>query len=379
LSELYIGLMSGTSLNGVDAALLDLEHYPPKLIATHKDKIPEPLRKNILTLCHSKSFKVNLFGKTDVELGELFAEITLALLSKTKLNASDILAIGSHGQTIGHFPDSTPPFTLQIGDPNVIAAKTRITTVADFRRRDMALGGQAAPLAPAFHHYLFQQRSKDLCVLNIGGIANITFLPNNRNKPITGFDTGPGNVLMDMWCKKNKNKSYDQEGKWALTGKPNQDLLEILLNDSYFHKSAPKSTGREYFNLKWLQSKQTSLNLSVAAEDIQATLLELTARSISSAIKKALKQPTLAYALQTIWVCGGGAYNTALMKRLNELCSCDVYSIKEQGIDPDWIEAAAFAWLAQQTLLCKPGNIPSVTGAKSPSILGAIYKGSMNI
>lgn len=360
-NERYIGLMSGTSLDAVDAVLMDFTNDIPTLVTTHQHKISATLRNDIIDLCYPGENAIQRLGETDVKLGHLFADSVNELLKSKNIKAGDVCAVGSHGQTIRHMPYLKHRFTLQIGDPNIIAAATGITTVADFRRRDMALGGHAAPLAPAFHDYLFQNRKETVGVLNIGGIANITLLPPNKKQSIIGFDTGPGNTLMDAWCLQNNNTAYDKNGEWALSGTCNDALLQDLLSDAYFKKTFPKSTGREHFNLDWLAKHSID---QIKSEDVQATLLELTARSIIDALDDSITK---------LYVCGGGIHNVALIQRLNVLSNCAVTSIEECGIHPDWIEAAAFAWLARQTLLGKPGNIPSVTGAKSSCILGAIY------
>jgi len=361
MNEGYIGLMSGTSLDAIDVALIDFSNDTAKLIATHQHQIPTSLRQDIIDLSDPGQHTIERFGETDVKLGYLFADSVITLLKSNKLKKNGICAIGSHGQTIRHMPNSTDRFTLQIGDPNIITAKTGITTVADFRRRDMALGGQAAPLAPGFHHYLFRNRKETIGVLNIGGIANITVLPAEKKQSIIGFDTGPGNTLMDAWCLKHTSKAYDKNGGWAMNGKYDEKLLQNLLADPYFRKPPPKSTGREYFHLDWLAKHYSD---AIKPQDVQATLLELTARSITEKLDKEIT---------ILYVCGGGAQNKALMQRLTTLCPCPVHNIEKCGIHSDWIEAAAFAWLARQTLSGKPGNIPSVTGASSSCILGAIY------
>lgn len=303
-------------------------------------------------------------AEADSELGFLFAQACLSLLKNANLPASAVRAIGSHGQTIQHQPNAKIPYTLQIGDPNIIAAKTGITTVADFRRRDIALGGQGAPLTPAFHHYVFADLHENNWVINIGGIANVSFLPANQDLPILGFDIGPGNTLLDSWCYKHRQQSYDANGLWAASGKIIPALLEKLLQDSYFHQSFPKSTGRDYFNLSWLNH---FLEDAFAPQDVQATLLELTARTIFNAINS--------FNLKgSIWICGGGAENNTLLARLSDLCrGFKVATTEGKGLHPKWVEATAFAWLARQTLLGKPGNLPSVTGAHRLSVTGAIY------
>lgn len=371
--ELYIGLLSGTSMDGVDAALIDFDanKQSPQLVTTYSEPIPKQLKQALLKLCKPGENGINRMGHADNELGRLFAQCCLQLIKKAKINPREIRAIGSHGQTIRHVPNTEYPFTLQIGDPNIIAAMTGITTVADFRRRDMALGGQAAPLAPAFHNFLLRTSDENRWVLNIGGIANVTYLAADGNAAILGFDTGPGNTLSDAWCFDQLGKPYDNAGDWASSGNINPELLSVLLNDPYFQAAPPKSTGREYFNLDWLQQQLHSLSSRPSPEDIQATLLELTARSITNAIQSIDNRPG------SIWVCGGGTHNQRLMARLKNLCETHrVTTTKEIGLSPDWVEAMCFAWLAQQTLKGLPGNLPSVTGAKEISVLGAIYPAS---
>jgi len=284
------------------------------------------------------------------------------------VSAAQIIAIGSHGQTIRHRPPGSPEgtFTLQIGDPNLIAELTGINTVADFRRRDMAAGGQGAPLVPAFHRAIFHSPNKNRVIVNIGGMANITWLP--AQGPVIGFDTGPGNVLMDTWIAEHLGKSYDQDGAWATSGQVCTTLLAELLAEPYFKMLAPKSTGRENFNRSWLEDHLRRLVSTPALGDIQATLLELSAITIADSIKGLDQIP------KEVFVCGGGAYNTALMQRLARLMPQDsVASTAALGVDPQWIEAMAFAWLAQQTLNHRPGNLREVTGATREVILGGVY------
>ena len=367
MTELYIGLMSGTSMDAIDAVLVDFSKLPLQLIATHSEPISTELKKKLLQLCFPGHDEINCMGILDVQMGILFAQSCNQLLKKSGIDRATIKAIGSHGQTIRHYPhDAHFPFTLQIGDPNIIAARTGITTIADFRRRDLASGGQGAPLVPAFHNYFFRNPHKDQVIINIGGIANITFLPANLNEKIIGFDTGPGNTLLDSWINQHQHKKYDQDGQWAKSGKLNNSLLAILMADEYLKLPPPKSTGREHFNLAWLQSK---LPENIAAVDVQNTLTEFTAQSIMQAINL--------YATKNcdIIICGGGAHNNYLLSRLEHHRGNHTITLSQQfGIDPDWIEAIAFAWLAQQTLQSKPGNIPSVTGARQAVILGGIYQ-----
>jgi anhydro-N-acetylmuramic acid kinase len=362
MSELYIGLMSGTSADGIDAALVDFQHAQPQLIATHYVPYPTQIRQAIFDLCQPGADEINRLGVLDVLLGKAFASAANTLLQKNNLTATAVRAIGSHGQTVRHHP--TRQFSLQIGDPNIIASETGITTVADFRRRDMAHGGQGAPLVPAFHQAIFASDTIDRAIVNIGGIANITLLPAHAPQSILGFDTGPGNTLLDGWVEKHLQKSYDEKGVWAAQGKVDEDLLKNLLSDPFFKMGPPKSTGREHFNFAWLKN---FLLPSMSAVNIQATLVELTARTIIDAIKNY-------FSGGEILVCGGGVHNELLMKRLRELAApLTVDSAFKYGIAPDWVEAIAFAWLAKQTLEKTPGNIPAVTGARKAAILGGVY------
>lgn len=362
MSNLYIGLISGTSADGIDAALVDFSGNEPTLIGMHYTEFSVALRQRILELSQPSFNEINRLGELDVSLGKEFAQAAKMLLKKYKINHEAIHAIGSHGQTVRHHPDLQ--FTLQIADPNIIAADTGITTVADFRRRDMAYGGQGAPLVPALHRALLATETKDRVVVNIGGIANVTLLPKNNHNDIQGFDTGPGNTLQDAWIHLHYQKPYDHQGKWAASGTVHEDLLLNLLNDPYFHLNPPKSTGPEYFNLAWLEKY---LMPAIKPADVQATLVELTARSITDSIKKHLSSGE-------ILVCGGGVHNHFQMQRLNELAKpFTVQSTQTVGVDPDWIEAIAFAWLAKQTLEKKPGNIATVTGARQSTVLGGVY------
>ncbi len=362
---LYIGLMSGTSMDGVDAALVDLtEAGGASLIATHTEPISPSLLKTIIGLSQNLGTPDDL-GHCDRQLGELFAKAAQAVSLKKPADGS-IRAIGSHGQTVRHQPGGAAPFTLQLGDPNVIAERTGIITVADFRRRDMAAGGQGAPLVPAFHHAVFSSDSQNRALINIGGIANISWLPAGSDAAAGGFDTGPGNALMDHWAQRHLGIPYDDSGNWAASGRLLPDLLEQMLAEPYFSQPFPKSTGKELFNGDWLDAIP-GVDMAEPA-DIQRTLLELTAVTIIQQLP-----PTRPLA---IYVCGGGAKNVTLMARLQELLTGEAVHVDTTsalGIDPQWVEAAAFAWLASQTLAGLPGNVPAVTGASGPRILGAIY------
>jgi anhydro-N-acetylmuramic acid kinase len=367
MKGLYIGLMSGTSMDGVDAALAEIDDEQTLLQDSFSLPIPGSLYTSLATLCAGNAdHEIELMAETDRLIGQLFAEAAQGLLDKNGLQASNIVAIGSHGQTIRHAPDNKPGWTIQIGDPNTIAEQTGITTVADFRRRDIAAGGQGAPLVPAFHEAVFRSDTQDRVILNIGGMANITILSADRSPPVTGFDTGPGNVLIDEWIQLCEHRDYDDKGHWGAGGNCNETLLKLFLEDNYFHQLPPKSTGRETFNIAWLHEftrRQQYRNI-----DIQATLTELTAVSIADAVKQ------YAAATGEILVCGGGAHNDYLLARLAaNLPGIRIESSALHGLDPDWVEAVAFAWLAKQTLEKKTGNLPGVTGAAGPRVLGGIY------
>ena len=363
--ELYVGLMSGTSLDGIDVAIVDLLNTP-HLIAAETYSFPADLHGELLALCRSGEDEIERLGAADRRLGLELGNAVNTLLRDSHIPASSIRAIGSHGQTIRHRPpaaDQPYPFTLQIGDPTSIAEITGITTIADFRRRDIAAGGHGAPLVPAFHRAVFGG-ARARVIVNIGGIANITALPSSGE--VSGFDTGPGNTLLDSWTRRHLTVNYDRDGAWAASGNVVPELLQQFLLDPYFAATAPKSTGREYFNEAWLDRHLAGNTLTTA--DVQATLTELTARTIADAVA------ALPFYANEIFICGGGAYNAYLMTRLEALLHPRMLGSTELlGIAPSWVEAAAFAWLAQQTLHNKPGNEPAVTGAKAHRILGAIY------
>lgn len=370
-SQLLIGLMSGTSMDSVDAAIVRFDDGAVELVATHEHELPTQLRDTLMELCDPGDNEIEKLGVADREVGSLFAEAVLQLLQNCGIEADKVRAIGSHGQTIRHRPPNadTPEsraFTLQIGDPNIIAATTGITTVADFRRRDMALGGQGAPLAPAFHRAVFSAAGQARAIINIGGIANITAL--NTDRGILGFDCGPASVMMDFWTREHLGQAYDVNGEWATGGCVDTVLLKRLLTEPYLKLAPPKSTGRELFKRSWLDAHLATLPHPVAAQDVQATLLEYTAQCIRLGLEQVGSEAA------NIYLCGGGAYNGALLARLRELhYPASVASTQALGIAPEWVEAAAFAWLAQQTLDGLPGNAAGVTGARTEAILGAIY------
>lgn len=359
---LYIGVMSGTSLDGLDIALVE-QGESIRLLASHYLPMPGDLRQALLALCASGPDEVARMALAENHWASLAADGVNTLLAAQGLSPTDIRAIGSHGQTIRHEP--ARGFTVQIGNPALLAERTGITVVSDFRRRDVAAGGQGAPLVPAFHEALFAGLKHPLAVLNVGGFSNLSLV--EPGMPVRGFDCGPGNVLLDAWIERVKGQPFDADGRWAASGRLSQPLLDTLLAAPFFAGNGPKSTGREVFNLPWLDSHLAVLG-PLADHDVQATLLELTARSIVDALRQA--QPRC----QKVLVCGGGARNGALMQRLAGLLpGVSVVSTAAQGVDPDWMEAMAFAWLAHCCLEGIPTNRPSVTAAKGLRVLGAIY------
>ncbi|WP_115290647.1 anhydro-N-acetylmuramic acid kinase [Ectopseudomonas mendocina] len=359
---LYIGVMSGTSLDGLDIALIDQDQRPHLLAKLYRP-MPEGLRSDLLALCTSGHDELARAAVAEQHWVELAAEAVNELLQQQGLTAGQIRAIGSHGQTVRHEP--ARGFTIQIGNPALLAELTGICVVGDFRRRDVAAGGQGAPLVPAFHHDLFGHDQRHVAVLNVGGFSNLSLL--SPGQEVRGFDSGPGNVLLDAWIQHCQGLAYDRGGAWAATGSVYSELLARLLSDPFFATQGPKSTGRELFNLDWLLGHLQALP-PLASEDVQATLVELTACSIVSALRNAQAHT------DALLVCGGGAHNACLMQRLSEMLpGAAVSSTAIEGVDPDWVEAMAFAWLAHCALEGIPGNRPSVTGAKGLRILGAIY------
>lgn len=364
-SALYIGLISGTSADGIDAALVSFENETPHLVGARVHPWPDALRAQILAVAQDETrLDLDAYGRLDVAIGAEFAEATAALLSHTDTPASRVRAVGSHGQTLRHRPHGKHPFTLQVGDPSVIAEHCGIDVVADFRRADVAAGGQGAPLLPAVHAMLLGRPGHTRVVLNLGGIANITVLRSDGH--VSGFDTGPANGLMDAWCLRHLGEPFDRDGALARRGRVDSELLGALLADPYFAAPPPKSTGREHFHLMWLDGHARVRALPV--EDVQATLLELSARSIGAAIRTHAPEAT------DVLACGGGVHNVLLMERLRALLApAALGSTASEGVDPDFLEATAFAWLARQRLLGRPGNLPAVTGAAGPRVLGAIW------
>ena len=365
MAGLFIGLMSGTSADGIDAVLMSFAPAP-RILATHYSTYPDSVKERVRRIMHGQHSgdPLDEVGALDSELGELFGAAVLKLLEQSETDPKSVRAVGSHGQTIRHRPRQAHPFTTQIADPNIIAARTGIAVVADFRRRDVALGGQGAPLLPAFHKVAFGSGDGDRLVLNTGGIANITLLPAGGG--VRGFDTGPANVLMDIVSRDELKKPFDEAGRVAASGKVDAALLASMLQEPYFDLPAPKSTGPELFNRTWLDRHLAGRRLATA--DLLATLAELTARTVAEA---ALQHSS---GIKHVYVCGGGANNAHLLARLGaQLPGAEVESTAALGIDPAWVEAAGFAWLAHRTIENLPGNLPPVTGAGRSTILGAIY------
>jgi anhydro-N-acetylmuramic acid kinase len=365
MPDYYIGLMSGTSMDGIDAALVRFGDPGVDIVATHSAPYAETLRFALHRAATTPVDRpIENIGTLDRQVGEYFRDAALALLEKSGIPGSEVSAIGSHGQTVRHQPDALRPYSLQIGNPDIIASGTGITTVADFRSADLAAGGQGAPLVPPFHAWLFRSPGENRVILNVGGIANITILPAG-DAPVSGFDTGPGNTLMDRWIRRHLGRPFDADGTWAATGNVLEPLLEQLLSFGYFRLAPPKSTGLEDFNPDWLAGYGVD---GFAPEDVQATLAELTARSVALHV--------LAYAPDAshLFVCGGGAHNRHLVERLERnLPAINIDTTGAVGLDPDWVEAVAFAWLARRTLRNEPGNLPSVTGASRAVVLGTIH------
>ncbi len=365
MSDFYIGLMSGTSMDGIDAALVQFGDSSLDLLHTHEHEYPAALRQQLaVAICDPDIKSANDVASLHEHVGQCFRDAANTLLACAAIDPSAVIAIGSHGQTVRHEPDAEQPFSLQIGDPAIIAAGTGIDTVGDFRSADIALGGQGAPLTPAFHEWLFREPGVLRVILNIGGIANLTVLPADDDDS-TGFDTGPGNTLLDAWTRRHHGTSFDRDGAWAAAGNIDEELLRRLLADPYFASPAPKSTGFEYFNMEWLENAGVG---DIDPTDVQSTLCALTAASIADALRPAARREC------TVLVCGGGVHNAELMRRLNaQLPQCRVATTASRGLDPDWVEAAAFAWLAMRHVQGRPGNLPAVTGAAAAAVLGKAF------
>jgi len=359
---LFLGLISGTSVDGIDAALVRFAPNP-EIVFAHTYPLPADLAADVVALSQAASrITLDDTGRLDTRIGQAFAGAARQALGDAGIAPTDVRAVGSHGQTLRHDPRGAAPFTLQLGDPNVIAEQLGITTVADFRRRDVAAGGQGAPLMPAFHAAVLADAGEDRAVLNLGGIANLTLLPLAGE--VRGFDTGPANGLMDAWCLRHRGEPFDRDAAFASAGRVDETLLRALAADPWFALPPPKSTGRDQFHLDWAAAHLGAQ----APADVQATLCELTALTVAEALRREMP------ACRRLLVCGGGARNPLLMARLAaHLPGTGVSSTAALGLDPDFVEAAGFAWLARETLAGRPGNLPAVTGARGPRVLGAIY------
>lgn len=357
---LYIGLLSGTSMDGIDAALVDVSTNT--LIEGITCPYSDTARLALNNVIRQDALPLPVISQLNSLIGKEFANSVQELLCKVKVPIQDIVAIGSHGQTLCHDAMAEIPYTLQVGCAHTIAELTGITVVADFRTRDLVLGGQGAPLAPLYHQILFKSHKLPLAVANIGGIANISYLYENAYAK--GYDVGPGNCLLDLWAQKNLNQPYDKGGIWAGTGTVIPSLLDDLLSDPYFALPAPKSIGKEYFSPTWLGQY---IQPHFASQDVQATLLELSAITIAQNLQDSNK-------VQRLLLCGGGAHNHTLLKVLTEkLPNMTVETTQSYGINPDFIEAMMFAWLAEKTINRTLVDLTGITGASSPALLGAIY------
>ena len=369
MSELYVGLMSGTSLDGVDAVLVDFSSNRPTVLAHSSAPFKASLKSELLALNTSSGNELHRAALAANQLVQVYAEQVRRLLSKAGTPPEHVQAIGAHGQTVRHRPGEFDGlgYTLQLNQPALLAELTGIDVIADFRSRDVAAGGQGAPLVPPFHKAFFGHISASLAVLNIGGISNITLLDPTLPDGLTGFDCGPGNALMDAWCLQHTGAPFDDAGRWAASGRIQQGPLERMLGEPFFGKPPPKSTGRDLFNGPWLQGHLQAFD-ALKPEDVQATLTELTALGCAKALKRHLPH------CPTLIVCGGGALNGYLMQRIqHSLPSCKVASSSEFGLPPLQVEATAFAWLARQNVMGETGSMESVTGARGRRILGALY------
>jgi anhydro-N-acetylmuramic acid kinase len=361
----HLGMISGTSMDAIDAVLVDFEVKPLRLVGATATAFDPGLKRRIAAVIEAADrASLDELGQIDVALARAFAAAANELMTRTGTGPESILGLGSHGQTLRHRPDLPMPFTWQIGDPNTLAELTGVTVVADFRRRDVAAGGQGAPLLPVFHDHVFRDDDEDRVIVNIGGIANVTML--TRDTTVTGFDTGPGNRLLDGWAAQHLGLDYDAGGRWAASGRCDAGLFARLMAEPYLALRPPKSTGRELFNIPWLAKLLGSSTLR--PEDVQATLLEFTAATIAAAVRN--HAPGAA-----VYVCGGGVHNAGLMEAIARLVAPNrVSSTATLGLDPDYVEAVAFAWFAERTLAGLTSSAGSVTGARGARILGGIYR-----
>ena len=362
--KIYIGLMTGTSADSLDCAAVKFSDNDLNIIGLKNYDIPGLVKTEIIENTKSKKLNLAQLKDLDLRLGEFFSDKIEEFMESLCLKRESVEAIGSHGQTIKHEPNSIPPFSIQIGNPQIISDRLGIKTIANFRDDDIAKGGQGAPLSPIFHKEVFAKENKKKVIINIGGISNVSFLGGTK---LIGFDTGPGNCLLDIWTKENKKGSYDDKGYWAKSGTVDKDLLDIMMKDSYFSLEHPKSTGPDYFSLFWLQNYLIKLNREIDPGDIQATLTELTAKSLSNSLKK----------LRTVnekrYFCGGGVHNNYLMSRISFLLGEKCYTTDKLGFDPDFLEAICFAWLAYKRVKNIKFDMSGVTGSKEKVFLGKVY------
>ncbi len=370
MENLFIGLMSGTSVDSIDSTLVAIKDNSLKMIECNSYPIDQALKKRIFEAVDNEEISKKEIEDLDIKVGRSFGLAANELLKKASIASSKVLAIGSHGQTIKHEPDAKVPYSLQIGNPHSIAEITKIRTVADFRTADIEAGGQGAPLTPLFHRFLLKKNNiTRATVVNIGGISNLTYFNGLENR-IIAFDCGPGNCLLDSWSRLNNKGEYDKNGAWASSGEIAHDLLSYMLEDPFFSKIPPKSTGTNYFNMKWLEEKLFGLNKKYSARDIQRTLTELTVLLIFSDLKK-LKADQ-----EDIYLCGGGIHNTFLVNRLHAITGVNISSTSSIGIDSDYLEASCFAWLAKQRISNKLFDLSDITGSKEKVLLGRIWETS---
>ena len=365
MAEIYVGLMSGTSADSIDCATLDLSSEEIKVINCKNFEIPMDLKKDIIQSSQSEKIEQELIDDLDFRMADVLADSVKKIISDSNIEAKDIKAIGSHGQTIKHEPKSETPYTLQIGDPQKISNDLDITTVGNYRHDDIEAGGEGAPLTPVFHKTVFGSDKKRKVIVNIGGITNITAL----NYPeLIGFDTGPGNCLMDCWSRINNVGDYDDRGSWAASGTINQSLLEVMMQDKYFSRKYPKSSGPDYFSHEWIQENLLRLSKEILAEDVQATLAQVTVISLIESIN------FLNLSNENIYSCGGGVHNDFLCSEINKQSKARVSTTLELGIDPDYVEAICFGWLAKQRIENKSFDLSEITGSKGEVYLGRIYE-----
>ena len=365
MAEIYVGLMSGTSVDSIDCATLDLSSEEIKVLSCKNFEIPKDLKKDIIQSSQSEKIEQELIDGLDFRMAEVLVESVKEIISDSDIEVKDIRAIGSHGQTIKHEPRSETPYTLQIGDPQKISNDLNVITVGNYRHDDIEAGGEGAPLTPVFHNTVFGSDRKKKAIVNIGGITNITVLDYPE---LIGFDTGPGNCLMDCWSRINNIGNYDDRGYWASSGTTNQSLLRVMMEDEYFSRKYPKSTGPDYFSHDWIRNNLLKLSKEILAEDVQATLAQVTVVSLIESIN------SLNLSDENIYLCGGGVHNDFLCNEINEQSKKSVSTTFELGIDPDYVEAICFGWLAKQRIENKSFNLSEITGSKGEVYLGRIYE-----